>query len=113
MAGVLGIYGLIIAVIIANEVTTISEKQPSYTTYKAFAHFGGGIACGLSGLAAGLAIGIVGESLTQASAVQPKLSTWPLWPDCWLNPFRQGVGMSRALPSVFSFWIRGALGNGT
>jgi len=73
MAGVLGIYGLIIAVIISNEVTTVSEKKPSYTQFKAFAHFGGGIACGLSGLAAGLAIGIVGETLTQASAVQPKL----------------------------------------
>lgn len=73
MAGVLGIYGLIIAVIIANEVTTVVEHKPSYTSFKAFAHFGGGIACGLSGLAAGLAIGIVGESLTQASAAQPKL----------------------------------------
>mmetsp|Transcript_33242 Transcript_33242/g.107488 ORF Transcript_33242/g.107488 Transcript_33242/m.107488 type:complete len:161 (+) Transcript_33242:36-518(+) len=73
MAGVLGIYGLIIAVIIANEVTTVAEHKPSYTSFKAFAHFGGGIACGLSGLAAGLAIGIVGESLTQASAAQPKL----------------------------------------
>mmetsp|Transcript_12167 Transcript_12167/g.38956 ORF Transcript_12167/g.38956 Transcript_12167/m.38956 type:complete len:167 (-) Transcript_12167:851-1351(-) len=73
MAGVLGIYGLIIAVIISNEVTTVEEKAPSYTTFKAFAHFGGGLACGLSGLAAGMAIGIVGETLTQASAAQPKL----------------------------------------
>jgi len=73
MAGVLGIYGLIIAVIISNEVTTVAEKAPSYTTFKAFAHFGGGLACGLSGLAAGMAIGIVGETLTQASAAQPKL----------------------------------------
>ena len=39
----------------------------------ATAHFGGGLACGLSGLAAGLAIGIVGDSLTRASAEQPKL----------------------------------------
>lgn len=30
-------------------------------------------ACGLSGLAAGMAIGIVGDTLTRASAVQPKL----------------------------------------
>ena len=39
----------------------------------AAAHFGGGLACGLSGLAAGLAIGIVGDGLTRASAEQPKL----------------------------------------
>ena len=31
------------------------------------------MACGLSGLAAGLAIGIVGDHLTRASAEQPKL----------------------------------------
>lgn len=39
----------------------------------AMSHFGGGIACGLSGLSAGLAIGIVGESLTIAAAEQTKL----------------------------------------
>ena len=40
---------------------------------QAMAHFGGGLACGLSGLAAGLAIGIVGDTCTRASAEQPKL----------------------------------------
>lgn len=73
MAGVLGIYGLIIAVIIANEVVAMKKGVPTYTQYAAFAHFGSGMACGLSGLAAGMAIGIVGDSLTRASAVQPKL----------------------------------------
>lgn len=43
MAGVLGIYGLIIAVIIANEVVAVKEGAPSYTQYAAFAHFGGGM----------------------------------------------------------------------
>ena len=158
MAGVLGIYGLIIAVIIANAVSGVEQGRPAYgylcvappvhhhatalTTARtphtreerayarrgsyvtafpsarasalacaparahcphrtpppapsawhvrtarthasclvwcalrssAVSHFGGGIACGLSGLAAGLAIGIVGDSLTRASAEQPKL----------------------------------------
>merc|ERR1712028_322085 len=66
MAGVLGIYGLIIAVIIANEVVGFKDGRPAYTYWAAFAHFGGGLSCGLSGLAAGLAIGIVGDSLTRA-----------------------------------------------
>uniref|UniRef100_A0A7S0EZI0 V-type proton ATPase proteolipid subunit n=1 Tax=Phaeocystis antarctica TaxID=33657 RepID=A0A7S0EZI0_9EUKA len=73
MAGVLGIYGLIIAVIIANDVVGMQNNKPAYTYWKAFSHFGGGMACGLSGLAAGLAIGIVGDSMTRASAEQPKL----------------------------------------
>jgi len=73
MAGVLGIYGLIIAVIIANSVTSVEAGKPTYGWFAAAAHFGGGLACGTSGLAAGLAIGIVGDSLTRASAEQPKL----------------------------------------
>ena len=73
MAGVLGIYGLIIAVIIANSVTGVEQGKPSYGWFSATAHFGGGVSCGLSGLAAGLAIGIVGDCLTRASAEQPKL----------------------------------------
>ena len=72
MAGVLGIYGLIIAVIIANEVEP-GKGGPAYPYFAAFAHFGGGMACGLSGLAAGLAIGIVGDGMTRAAAEQPKL----------------------------------------
>ena len=73
MAGVLGIYGLIIAVIIANEVVGFRDGKPAYAYWRAFAHFGGGMACDLSGLTAGLAIGIVGDSMTRASAEQPKL----------------------------------------
>merc|ERR1712087_355464 len=79
MAGVLGIYGLIIAVIIVNsvepdlKVVPLKGSVPNYDYFAAFAHFGGGMACGLSGLAAGLAIGIIGETLTQASVKEPKL----------------------------------------
>eukprot|EP00324_Dicrateria_rotunda_P004167 CAMPEP_0206163464 /NCGR_PEP_ID=MMETSP1474-20131121/11427_1 /ASSEMBLY_ACC=CAM_ASM_001110 /TAXON_ID=97495 /ORGANISM="Imantonia sp., Strain RCC918" /LENGTH=167 /DNA_ID=CAMNT_0053565971 /DNA_START=32 /DNA_END=535 /DNA_ORIENTATION=- len=73
MAGVLGIYGLIIAVIIANAVTGVEAGMPSYSQFSAMAHFGGGLACGLSGLAAGMAIGIVGDGMARAAAEQPKL----------------------------------------
>jgi len=68
MAGVIGIYGLIIAVIIANAV-----DQNTYTSYKGFAHLGSGLSVGLSGLAAGMAIGIVGDAGVRATAQQPKL----------------------------------------
>jgi len=73
MAGVLGIYGLIIAVIIANSVTGVDQGRPAYGYFSAVAHLGGGLACGLSGLSAGLAIGVVGDCCTRASAEQPKL----------------------------------------
>merc|ERR1712054_222738 len=68
MAGVLGIYGLIISVIIANAV-----KADDYPAFNGFAHLAGGLACGLSGLAAGIGIGIVGDAGVRASAQQQKL----------------------------------------
>lgn len=47
LAGILAIYGLIIAVIISNR---MREKLPLYT---AFMQFGAGVSVGMSGLAAG------------------------------------------------------------
>ncbi|PSN31529.1 V-type proton ATPase 16 kDa proteolipid subunit [Blattella germanica] len=64
MAGILAIYGLVIAVLITNDI-----KKNS----RGFLHFGGGLAVGLSGLAAGFAIGIVGDSGVRGNAQQPRL----------------------------------------
>merc|ERR1712173_330341 len=64
MAGVIGIYGLIIAVIIGSSI-----DSSDYTSFAGFAHLG----AGLSGLAAGIAIGIVGDAGVRATAQQPKL----------------------------------------
>ncbi|CAN1323209.1 V-type proton ATPase subunit c4 [Linum perenne] len=59
MAGVLGIYGLIIAVIIS---TGINPKAKSYYLFDGYAHLSSGLACGLAGLSAGMAIGVVGDA---------------------------------------------------
>jgi len=68
MAGVLGIYGLIIAVILVQSI-----KPDSYSSFSGFAHLAAGLACGLSGLGAGIAIGIVGDAGVRANGIQPKL----------------------------------------
>ena len=68
MAGVIGIYGLIVGVIIATSI-----KQGSYTYYASFAHLGAGLSVGLAGLAAGMCIGIVGDAGVRATASQPRL----------------------------------------
>ena len=74
MAGVLGIYGLIIAVIIGNAVKPFGPSgKMQYSTYTGFAHLAGGMCCGMSGLSAGIAIGIVGDAGVRASAQQAKL----------------------------------------
>jgi len=69
MAGVLGIYGLIIAVIINQNIGSGS----GYDYFKGYAHLASGLACGLSSLGAGMAIGIVGDAGVRANGQQPKL----------------------------------------
>jgi V-type H+-transporting ATPase proteolipid subunit len=67
--GVLGIYGLITAVIINGKLDTPAV----YSSYSGYAHLGAGLTVGMSSLAAGLAIGIVGDAGVRANAQQPKL----------------------------------------
>ena len=56
MAGILGIYGLIVAVIISNGI-----KTEGYAMFTGFLHLGAGVAAGMASLAAGYAIGVVGD----------------------------------------------------
>eukprot|EP00483_Globobulimina_turgida_P000836 UN00837 len=69
MAGVLGIYGLIISVILTGNIVETS----SYTEYKAYAHLASGLSVGLSALGAGMAIGVVGDAGVRANGQQPRL----------------------------------------
>lgn len=63
MAGVLGIYGLIVAVIITQSISPPNaDMSTSYSTYNGYAHMAAGLCCGLSCLAAGGAIGLIGEA---------------------------------------------------
>ncbi|MGC3974434.1 MAG: hypothetical protein QM771_08655 [Nitrospira sp.] len=74
MAGIVAIYGLVVAVIISGKVTQGGTSE--YTINSGFSQFGGGdrgkveyfenpkfpgLVCGLCGLGAGYAIGIAGE----------------------------------------------------
>eukprot|EP00927_Polykrikos_kofoidii_P040714 TRINITY_DN3475_c0_g1_i1.p1 TRINITY_DN3475_c0_g1~~TRINITY_DN3475_c0_g1_i1.p1 ORF type:complete len:171 (+),score=22.21 TRINITY_DN3475_c0_g1_i1:85-597(+) len=68
MAGVLGIYGLITAVIINGKMSA-----GDYAAYTGYAHLAAGLTVGMSSLAAGLAIGIVGDAGVRANAQQPRL----------------------------------------
>ncbi|KAI1427065.1 V-type ATPase [Xylaria sp. FL1777] len=67
MAQILSIYGLVSSVMIQAD---LEEKMP---LYQGFVQFGAGISVGLCGLAAGFAIGIVGDAGVRASTQQPRL----------------------------------------
>eukprot|EP00752_Nemacystus_decipiens_P010940 g9722.t1 len=73
MAGVLGIYGLIVSVILLGSITAPQNGTTVYSAYTGFAHLAAGMSCGLSGLAAGMAIGIVGDAGVRAIGQQEKL----------------------------------------
>merc|ERR1711907_905496 len=68
MAGVRGIYGLIVAVLLASGIK--ADGAYSYSSYSGFSALSAGLCCGL---AAGIAIGIVGDAGVRANARQPKL----------------------------------------
>jgi len=68
MAGMIGIYGLIIAVFIATNI-----KENDYSAFLGWTHLGAGLAVGLSGLAAGMCIGVIGDAGVRANAQEEKL----------------------------------------
>uniref|UniRef100_A0A7S1LZ10 V-type proton ATPase proteolipid subunit n=1 Tax=Neobodo designis TaxID=312471 RepID=A0A7S1LZ10_NEODS len=68
MAGILGIYGLIVSVIISNGI-----KATNYSAFSGFMHLGAGLAAGMASLAAGYAIGVVGDVCCYAYAKTEKI----------------------------------------
>jgi len=67
MAGIIAIYGLVVSVIIGINLST------DYSAFKGYLHLGAGLSVGLSGLAAGYAIGVVGDAGVRGTAQQPRL----------------------------------------
>ena len=63
MAGILGIYGLIVGVILSTK-----AKDESLSLRNGFMYMGAGLCCGFSSLASGLAIGVAGEAGVKAYA---------------------------------------------
>jgi len=67
MAGIIGIYGLVVSVLIADN---LSMQIALFTGY---IQLGSGLSVGLAGLAAGFAIGVVGDAGVRGTAQQPRL----------------------------------------
>merc|ERR1719232_4608 len=61
MAGIIAIYGVVVAVLIAGQL-----ESSGYSLYKGFVHLGAGLSVGLSGLAAG-------DAGVRGTAQQPRL----------------------------------------
>ena len=70
MAGILGIYGLIVAVILNQKISSGNER---YDKKKAYEHLASGLCCGLSSLGAGIAIGVGGDAGVRALGETDKI----------------------------------------
>lgn len=62
MAGILGVYGIIVSVLINTKAAKATKNQEGYQC------LGAGLCCGLSALASGLAIGVAGDAGVRAYA---------------------------------------------
>lgn len=71
--GIIGIYGLIVGVVILGTIVPPSEGE--YPAWRGYIHLGAGLATGLSGIAAGLSLGVIGEHGTRAYGAQSRLFT--------------------------------------
>jgi len=69
MAGILGIYGMIVSVILMKNV----KFETGMTFQMGYANLAAGLATGLSSTGAGYAIGIVGDVGVRCNAQEPKI----------------------------------------
>lgn len=69
MSGILSVYGLVVAVLIAGGLA----PEQNYSLFNGFMHLACGLSVGFSCLASGYAIGIVGDEGVRQFMHQPKL----------------------------------------
>jgi V-type H+-transporting ATPase proteolipid subunit len=68
MSGIIAVYALVIAVLIAGNL-----NPDSYSLFNGFMHLGCGLSVGGAGLAAGYAIGIVGDQGVRSYMQQSRI----------------------------------------
>merc|ERR1712107_709141 len=106
--------GLITAVIINGKM-----DGASYSAFAGYAHLGAGLTVGMSSLAAGLAIGIVGDAGVRANAQQQRLFVgmililssrrpWVFMDSSWASscrPQRATRAATSASPGTSEHWV--------
>ncbi|KAI1648759.1 V-type ATPase [Daldinia loculata] len=71
MSGIIAVYSLVIAVLIAGDMDPPSRQ--SYSLFTGFMHLGCGLSVGFTGVAAGYCIGIVGDMGVRAYMEQSRI----------------------------------------
>ncbi|KAJ4004038.1 v-type proton ATPase 16 kDa proteolipid subunit 2 [Fusarium irregulare] len=74
MSGIIAVYSLVIAVLIADDLDP-SKTYSLFSRNRGVLHLASGLTVGLTGIAAGYCIGIVGDAGVRAFLDQPKVYT--------------------------------------
>ncbi|KAI9014694.1 v-type proton ATPase 16 kDa proteolipid subunit 2 [Gaertneriomyces sp. JEL0708] len=69
MAGIIAVYGLVVSVLVSNDLNPDSD----YSLFAGFVHLAAGLSTGFAGLAGGYAIGIVGDACVRGYLYQQKM----------------------------------------
>ncbi|TLD21891.1 hypothetical protein PspLS_08207 [Pyricularia sp. CBS 133598] len=72
MSGIIAVYALVVAVLIAQDLNAPTAAA-SYDLFRGFMHLACGLSVGLTGLAAGYCIGIVGDKGVRAYMEQSRI----------------------------------------
>ena len=79
-SGVLGIYGLIVSVIITQAISSPGGTgYNTYSLYNGYTHLAAGLCCGLSCLAAGGTIGVIGDAGVKAFGLKAERGRKWFW----------------------------------
>ncbi|MCJ1399767.1 v-type proton ATPase 16 kDa proteolipid subunit 2 [Xylographa trunciseda] len=71
MAGIIAVYSLVIAVLLSSDINP--PPQERYSLYNGALHLAAGISVGMTGLAAGYAIGVVGDMGVRSYMLQSRV----------------------------------------
>lgn len=69
MSGIIAVYSLVISVLIAQDL----DPKSNYSLFSGFMHLACGISVGMTGLAAGYCIGVVGDKGVRAFMYQSRI----------------------------------------
>ena len=98
MAGILGIYGVIIAVIANSQI-----KTGDFDDKRGYTFLGAGLSCGLSALAAGLAIGVAGDAGVRAYAQTDGIFVGMIL----ILIFAEAIGLYGLIVAIIMlFWVK-------
>ncbi|KAG4304110.1 hypothetical protein PORY_002474 [Pneumocystis oryctolagi] len=69
MSGIIGVYGLVVSVLIAGNLSSIEN----YSFFDGLIHLAAGLCVGMTGMASGYSIGIIGDAGVRSYMRQPKV----------------------------------------